>query len=90
MLLVPTDYVQLKAMGDIAADMMKQCGMNVDYVSTDWGTMLQRRTKKTPIDQGGWSCYCVTWAGLSMSTPGSSYPLRANGAAASTGWPTAA
>jgi len=32
--------------------------------------------------------FCVTWAGLTVSNPGSSYPLRANGLAANTGWPT--
>ena len=53
-LLVPTDYVTLKAMADVAADTMKSIGMNVDYVATDWGNMLQRRNNKGPVEQGGW------------------------------------
>jgi peptide/nickel transport system substrate-binding protein len=85
-LLVPTDYVQLKAMGDVAADMMKQCGMIVDYVSTDWGTMLQRRTKKTPVDQGGWSCYVTGWAGLDWMNPAGHISLRGTGEAGYPGW----
>ncbi len=83
-LLVPTDYVQLKAMGDVAADMMKKCGMNVDYIATDWGTMLQRRTKKTPVDQGGWSCFVTGWTGLDWINPAGDIALRGNGEA---GWP---
>ena len=85
-LLVPTDYVQLKAMGDVAADMMKKCGMNVDYISTDWGTMLQRRTKKTPVDQGGWSCFVTGWSGLDWMNPASDVALRGTGEAGYPGW----
>jgi len=85
-LLVPTDYVSLKAMGDVSADMMKRCGMNVDYVATDWGTMLQRRMKKTPIDQGGWSCYVTGWAGLDWMNPAGHIAMRGNGEAGYPGW----
>ena len=30
----------------------------------------------------------MTWAGLSVATPGSSYPLRGNGTGGWNGWPT--
>ncbi len=63
-LLVPTDYVTLKVLGEVAADMLKRCGINVDFVATDWGTMLRRRTKQAPVDQGGWGLFVSNWTGL--------------------------
>ena len=78
-LMVPSDYVILKALGDVAADMMGKCGMNVDYVVTDWGSMLQRRNKKEPIEQGGWSGFVTGWAGTDHLTPPGHIALRGNG-----------
>lgn len=78
-LMVPSDYVALKAMGDVAADMMQKCGMNVDYVTTDWGTMLQRRNKKDPVEQGGWSAFITGWAGTDHINPAGHIALRGNG-----------
>ena len=85
-LLVPTDYVTLKALGEVAADMLKQCGFNVDLVATDWGTMLQRRTKQAPVDQGGWSLFVSSWIGLDWMNPALDIPLRGNGTAGYAGW----
>ncbi len=85
-LLVPTDYVTLKAMADVAADTMKSVGMNVDYVATDWGNMLQRRNNKGPVEQGGWSCFVTGWTGLDWSNPAGHIALRGNGEAGWPGW----
>ena len=48
-MLVATDYAQFKAIGEVAADAMAKIGINVDFVATDWGTMLQRRSNKGPL-----------------------------------------
>ena len=85
-ILSPTDYVTLKAMADVAADMMKSVGMNVDYVATDWGAMLQRRNNKGPVEQGGWSCFVTGWAGLDWANPAGHIALRGNGEAGWPGW----
>jgi peptide/nickel transport system substrate-binding protein len=85
-LLVPTDYVTLKAMADVAADTMKSIGMNVDYVATDWGNMLQRRNNKGPVEQGGWSAFVTGWAGLDWANPAAHIALRGNGEAGWPGW----
>jgi peptide/nickel transport system substrate-binding protein len=87
-LLVPTDYVTLKAMADVAADTMKSIGMNVDYIATDWGNMLQRRNSKQPVEQGGWSAFVTGWAGLDWATPAGHIALRGNGEAGWPGWST--
>ncbi|MCO6419512.1 ABC transporter substrate-binding protein, partial [Siccirubricoccus sp. KC 17139] len=78
-MLVATDYAQFKAIGEVAADMMNRIGMNVDYVATDWGTMLQRRNNRGPVDQGGWSCFSTGWEGADHMDPSSHYAIRGNG-----------
>jgi len=87
-MVAPSDLPQIMAMSQVVQDQLQRMGLNIDFQPTDWGTMLSRLTKRDPVEQGGWSCFCVTWAGLSVATPGSSYPLRGNGAAAWNGWPT--
>ncbi|MGH7155641.1 MAG: ABC transporter substrate-binding protein, partial [Acetobacteraceae bacterium] len=83
---VPTDYTDFKALGDVMADTMKRVGLNVDYIATDWGTMLQRRTKKDPVDQGGWSCFITGWAGMDHLNPAGHIAIRGNGNSPSA-WP---
>ncbi len=85
-MLVATDYAQFKAIGDVAADMFQKIGMNVDYIATDWGTMLQRRNNRGPVDQGGWSCFSTGWEGVDHLDPANHYAVRGNGADAAS-WP---
>ena len=85
-MLVATDYPQFKAIGEVAADAMAKIGINVDYVATDWGTMLQRRSNKGPLDQGGWSCFNTGWEGADHMDPSNHYASRGNGNDPS-GWP---
>ena len=88
-MLVATDYAQFKAIGEVAADMFGKVGMNVEYVATDWGTMLQRRNNRGPVDQGGWSCFATGWEGLDHMNPSNHYAIRGNGNEASA-WPAGA
>jgi peptide/nickel transport system substrate-binding protein len=87
-LMAATDFPVLKAMADVTADMLKRAGMNVDYVSTDWGSVVTRRAKKDPVEQGGWSAFCTAWAGTDHLDPSGHLSLRANGEQAWIGWPT--
>ena len=88
-LMAPSDYVFVKAMGDVAADMFHRIGMNVDYVLTDFGTMLQRRAKKEPVEQGGWSMFVSGFGGIEQLNPVGHIALRGNGdqPGAWPGWP---
>jgi len=87
-MLIAADYAQFKAIGDVMADSMSQAGMNVDYVATDWGTMLQRRNNRGPTAQGGWNCFFTGWEGEDHLNPSNHYAMRGNGndAAAWPGW----
>ena len=87
-LMAATDFPVLKAMADVTADMLQRAGMNVDYIATDWGSVVTRRAKKEPVEQGGWSAFCTAWAGTDHLDPSGHLSLRANGEQAWIGWPT--
>ena len=83
----PTDQVFYNAMIGVVAQAFRQIGLNVDEVSTDWGTVVERRTSHEPLDKGGWSMF-------PSGNPGSEYvdPLlpngvRGNGKKGWFGWP---
>ena len=85
--LAATDFPIINAIANVGADMLKRCGMNVDYQAVDWGTVVQRRAKKDPPDKGGWNVFFTYWAGLDMFNPAVDQSIRGNGAAGWFGWP---
>lgn len=87
-LLVPSDFPTLKALGDVGADMLTRAGLKVDAQYADWGTVLQRLAKTEPVEQGGWSAFHTYWSGLDQIDPAVHVSLRGNGRNASRGWPT--
>jgi peptide/nickel transport system substrate-binding protein len=87
-LMVAVDVVYLKLMGDVTADVFRKAGLNVDYQSIDWTTLVQRRIKMDPIDQGGWNVFVINDNGVNEMNPASHLWLRGNGKAAPPGWPT--
>jgi peptide/nickel transport system substrate-binding protein len=76
------------AMAQVAADLFRQLGMNVDFLSLDLGTLVQRRANKGPPEKGGWNAFTTTYEGLTMEDPATNVGLRGNGADAWYGWPT--
>jgi peptide/nickel transport system substrate-binding protein len=86
--LIPSDFPTLKALGDVGADLLKRIGMNVDAQYSDWGSMLQRLAKTDAVEHGGWSLFHTYWSGLDEFDPAVHTFLRGNGMAASRGWPT--
>ena len=57
-----TDVARLSAICQVGADMLSKIGLNVDYISTDWGTVVQRtqRSNRSPRVAGA-SSACVGW-----------------------------
>lgn len=84
-LMVATDTNYRKAMGDVGAAMMRSVGLTVDYQAVDWGTAVQRRENKAPVEKGGWSGLFTTLSGLDLQVP-SGHAFRANGEKAWFGW----
>jgi hypothetical protein len=87
-LIVPTDNPRVTVLGDVAADMMHRVGFNVDYAATDFGTLIQRRTNKGPVEQGGWSAFLTGASGQSWMNPADHIAMRGNGdqPSAMAGW----
>ena len=90
LLMVPSTSPALAAIGEVAADMLKRCGMTVETYSVEFNAMLSRRVRKEPVAEGGWSAYMTNWVGLDWLNPAVHISLRGNGAAAAPGWPTSA
>jgi len=87
--LLATDFPVLNAMGMVGIDMLERVGLAVDVVATDWGSVVQRRAKKDPPGEGGWSVFFTSFSGLDQFTPATHVALRGNGKDAWFGWPTA-
>jgi len=83
-ILVPADSLAQKPLGDVAAGLMQQVGMNVDYQAMDFGALLTRRNRKTPVEEGGWSAFVTNWQGIDWLNPASHMLLR--GDAGYPGW----
>ena len=88
-LMVPTDQAVLKAESDVAADMLKKIGMNLDYQAMDWGTLVQRRAEERAPAKGGWNMFITGWSGLDQSNPVGHVFLRGIGKKGMMGWPSA-
>lgn len=88
-MLHPTDVVNNNNLTAVATDMLQKVGMNVDSATSDWGTLLQRRGNKNPVDQGGWSMVVALFGGIDLANPGGHPLLRGNGQGAWFGWPEA-
>ncbi len=87
-LLNPTDILSPSAMSQVTNALFRELEINVDFASSDWGTVVQRRTSKEPVDKGGWSALCTAFNGYDFLDPSAHLPLRGNGAGAWPGWPT--
>lgn len=84
-LLAGVNVADVKNSCDVAAEMMRKVGMNVDYQALDWGTVIQRRSSREPVENGGWNCYCSSWGGLDQLDPSAHLLLRGDGGFF--GWP---
>ncbi|MGG5811195.1 ABC transporter substrate-binding protein [Falsiroseomonas sp. CW058] len=87
-LIGPTDILAPSAMTQVGADLVRRLGFNADIVLSDWGTTVQRRTSREPVERGGWSMLFTSFSSFDFVDPSAHFPLRANGTAAWPGWPT--
>lgn len=85
-LISPTDLTTVGPFGDVTNDLLKRIGMNVEFVATDWGSVVQRRSSKEPVEKGGWSVM-HTWRPSTIAyTPMEHSQIRGLGATAWFGW----
>ena len=83
----PTDQVFYNAMIGVVAQAFRQIGLNVDEVSTDWGTVVERRTSHEPLEKGGWSMFPAGNPAAEYVDPLLPSGVRGNGKKAWFGWP---
>jgi peptide/nickel transport system substrate-binding protein len=87
-LMVAADLPQYRAICDALTAQLQKGGFTVDYQATDWNTIVQRRAKRTPVAEGGWSGFVTNgWYGTDMLDPVVHTSLRGNGAKGWAGWP---
>jgi peptide/nickel transport system substrate-binding protein len=86
-LLDAVDQPLIHAEALVATDLLKQLGLNVEYVTSDWGTVVTRRASKKPPAEGGWNMFETGWVGSDTLDPSTNVMLRANGEGAWFGWP---
>ena len=78
----PTDYPTIGPHGHITAELLRALGFNVDLQDMDWGSVVQRRLSKEPVERGGWSIYHTNLPGVSIANPALNTAIRGDGA-----WP---
>lgn len=85
--LAPTDLPSVTAVSLVVADVLKRLEINNDLATSDWGTVVQRRASKEPLDKGGWSIFCTTFSWFEFADPAVNIATRGNGSSAYFGWP---
>ncbi|WP_019013258.1 ABC transporter substrate-binding protein [Elioraea tepidiphila] len=89
-LIAATDIPITNAQSQVTAELLRRLGMNLEYVATDWGTVVQRRASREPVERGGWSLFHTWWAGFDHANPAAHLSIRGNGTGPGSwfGWPT--
>jgi peptide/nickel transport system substrate-binding protein len=60
--------------------------MNIELLDSDWGTVVQRRGSREPVERGGWSIFHTTGSATGWANPALSSLVRGQGAAGWFGW----
>ena len=87
-LLQSTTLPVLTNMAPVTKALLEQGGFKVDMQSMDWQTVVTRRTKKEPANQGGWNIFHTFSVAADILNPISASYMVANGDKAWFGWPT--
>lgn len=82
-----TDLASINALTLVLEDVFKQVGIKNDLAMSDWGTVVQRRASREPLDRGGWSVFCTTFGWFEFIDPAVNIVIRGNGNAGYFGWP---
>jgi peptide/nickel transport system substrate-binding protein len=86
-LLHTTDQPFYNSASLVVADELSRVGFNIEDQAMDWGTVLQRRASRQPLDKGGWSLFVSVTPVPEYRDPLLGSLLRGNGKDAWIGWP---
>jgi peptide/nickel transport system substrate-binding protein len=87
-LMHPTDQIYYDAMSSVVAASLRAIGINLDEQSMDWGTIVERRASKEPLEKGGWSLFPYGAPAAESRDPIFAGNMRGNGQDAWYGWPS--
>ncbi len=73
-------------LGQVAEDLFRRLGLNVELVGMDFASITQRRTNRQSVDQGGWSVFLTAWLGDDINNPAVHPMLRGAGEEGYSGW----
>jgi peptide/nickel transport system substrate-binding protein len=59
----------LNPVGLVVAEQLRQAGFNVDFKTSDYATVAQRRFSREPVEKGGWSIVPLISNGIDMVNP---------------------
>jgi peptide/nickel transport system substrate-binding protein len=82
----PTDFPDIGPLGLVMNDALKKLGVNVELRESDWGTVIQRRASREPIEKGGWSLFHTTGPAPTYGSPVTSPLVRGQGERGWFGW----
>jgi peptide/nickel transport system substrate-binding protein len=82
----PTDFPLIGPHGQVTADLLRRLGMNVELAESDWGTVVQRRVRQEPVEQGGWSIFHTYGSSLAYLNPAVSSLVKGSGRTGWFGW----
>ena len=68
----------LDPVGLVVADQMRRAGFNVDFRTSDYATVAERRRSRAPVENGGWSVAPIVWNGIDMVNPLSDPAVSSN------------
>lgn len=71
----------------VAAQLMREIGLEVEPQAMDWGTLTSRRASKEEVSNGGWSLFLSGPSGADAMEPSGHLSLRSNCDKAWFGWP---
>jgi peptide/nickel transport system substrate-binding protein len=86
-LLHQTDIAGHNQLATVAKPQLEAAGFKVDLQAMDWQTLVSRRTKKDPLDKGGWSAFFTSWGSVDVLNPVSAAFVNASCDKAPFGWP---
>jgi peptide/nickel transport system substrate-binding protein len=76
----------LNPIGLVVADQLRKAGFNVDFKTSDYATVAQRRFSREPVEKGGWSVVPLIANGVDMVNPLSNMGLSYNCIEGQFGW----
>jgi len=85
-MLAPTTIPSLHAQAQVAGDLLRRMGFNLDYQALEWGMVVARRSSKEAPEKGGWHIFITNLTSFNNVFVPAQIAIR-SGPAAWFGWP---